>query len=107
MQINKLGKDVTGYMFDFLSKQDIINCSLVCKKWTKYAKHKIIFRFYFHLTELVLNNNQLSGEIPAEFGNLINLEILHLENNQLTGEIPAELGNSINRIRPAYLDFRQ
>ena len=40
--------------------------------------------------------NQLSGEIPAELGNLSSLERLRLHNNQLSGEIPPELGNLTN-----------
>ena len=42
------------------------------------------------------NGNQLTGEIPAELGSLANLEGLYLYNNQLTGEIPKELGNLAN-----------
>ena len=42
---------------------------------------------------LSLNNNQLSGEIPPELGNLAFPQLLFLGGNQLTGEIPAELGN--------------
>ena len=52
---------------------------------------------------LDLNYNQLSGEIPAELGNLPNLEFLNLSVNQLTGEIPAELGNLPNL---KWLDFQ-
>ena len=37
--------------------------------------------------------NQLTGEIPAELGNLSSLERLYLNDNQLTGEIPPELGD--------------
>ena len=43
-----------------------------------------------------LNQNQLTGEIPPELGSLANLERLRLYNNQLTGEIPAELGRLTN-----------
>ena len=45
------------------------------------------------VTELLLNQNQLSGEIPAELGDLTNLQKLWLNGNQLSGEIPEELGN--------------
>jgi len=40
--------------------------------------------------------NQLTGNIPAEIGNLTQLESLYLSYNQLTGEIPASIGNLIN-----------
>ena len=49
-----------------------------------------------NLTELQLRSNQLTGAIPAELGNLTNLEGLDLYGNQLTGAIPAELGNLTN-----------
>ena len=42
---------------------------------------------------LELGNNKLSGEIPTELGSLSNLQRLELGNNKLTGEIPTELGN--------------
>ena len=44
----------------------------------------------FKVTILVLDNNQLTGEIPKEIGKLINLKYLYLHNNQLTGEIPKD-----------------
>ncbi len=40
--------------------------------------------------------NDLSGPLPAELGNLAELERLYLGNNSLTGPIPAELGNLSN-----------
>ena len=49
-----------------------------------------------NLQTLSLFGNQLSGEIPAELGQLINLQGLHLYENTLSGEIPAELGNLAN-----------
>ena len=42
---------------------------------------------------LILNRNQLTGEIPTELGNLSSLTRLSLSSNQLTGEMPTELGN--------------
>ena len=49
-------------------------------------------------TELVLFNNQLTGSIPPEIGNLTNLTYLDLYDNQLTGVIPPEIGNLTNLI---------
>ena len=45
------------------------------------------------LTSLNLSNNDLSGSIPAQLGNLTALTSLNLSNNDLSGSIPAELGN--------------
>ena len=46
-----------------------------------------------NVQRLELGNNKLSGEIPTELGSLSNLQRLELGNNKLTGEIPTELGN--------------
>jgi len=45
---------------------------------------------------LILTNNQISGEIPPEIGNLTNLTSLGLYSNELTGSIPPEIGNLTN-----------
>ena len=45
------------------------------------------------LQYLYLYDNQINGEIPSEIGNLNTLLYLYLENNQLSGEIPTEIGN--------------
>ena len=42
---------------------------------------------------LILNDNNLSGEIPPALGSLEKLQILFLNNNNLTGQIPSALGN--------------
>ena len=49
-----------------------------------------------NLRSLRLSGNQLTGPIPPELGNLISLEELRLGRNQLTGPIPPELGNLIS-----------
>lgn len=48
------------------------------------------------VTALNLEWNKLSGTIPAELGNMENLEFLKLAHNELTGPIPSELGNMEN-----------
>jgi len=47
-------------------------------------------------TVLSLDGNQLTGEIPPDIGQLINLTILNLSFNLLTGTIPSEIGNLKN-----------
>jgi len=45
-----------------------------------------------NLIELDLSSNQLTGEIPEDFGKLENLGVLFLYKNQLTGAIPESIG---------------
>ncbi len=49
-----------------------------------------------HLTFLDLGDNQLTGGIPPELGQLTRLTYLNLFGNQLTGGIPPELGQLTN-----------
>ena len=48
------------------------------------------------VTRIKLDLNDLTGSIPAELGNLSNLDTLDLGDNDLTGSIPAELGGLTN-----------
>ena len=54
------------------------------------------------VTELHLQDSELSGEIPAELGSLSSLEVLTLSGNQLSGEIPASLSGLTN-LKELYL----
>ena len=45
------------------------------------------------VTWLALNDNNLTGELPPELGNLSKLQLLRLHDNNLTGEIPSQLRN--------------
>ncbi|MFN8493919.1 MAG: Ig-like domain-containing protein [Caldilineaceae bacterium] len=49
-----------------------------------------------HVTRLMLQNNQLQGELPATLGNLIGLTHLSLSQNALSGALPATLGTLSN-----------
>ena len=55
------------------------------------------------VVRLRLGDNNLTGHIPPELGDLENLTYLHLAYNELDGEIPAELGDLENL---GYLDLR-
>jgi Leucine-rich repeat (LRR) protein len=59
-----------------------------------------------HVTELVLYNNNLSGNIPSKIGNLTYLEILSLSDNQLEGDIPQSIGN-LEKLEELYLNYNQ
>ncbi|CAM0908452.1 unnamed protein product [Alopecurus aequalis] len=45
------------------------------------------------LLDLVLSQNAISGHIPLDIGNLINLQVLALSENSLTGTLPSSLGS--------------
>ena len=51
-----------------------------------------------NLTYLNLYANELTGEIPPEIGSLTNLTYLDLQMNQLTGQVPQEITNLVNLI---------
>ena len=55
-----------------------------------------------NLEWLALWGNKLSGTIPSELGNLTKLEWLNLSENQFNGTIPSELGN-LTRLESLYL----
>ena len=48
------------------------------------------------LRNLILSYSELHGEIPPSIVNLTNLTELKLQFNQLTGEIPTGIGNLVN-----------
>ena len=48
------------------------------------------------VSRLVINDNGLSGTLPAELGSLTNLQWLDLSANALSGELPSSLGNLTN-----------
>ena len=56
---------------------------------------------------MLLDNNQLTGTIPPELGNLRQLGTLWLHNNRLTGTIPPELSNLIHSLEELFLGGNQ
>ncbi|RAL53290.1 hypothetical protein DM860_006962 [Cuscuta australis] len=49
-----------------------------------------------YVSALLLQNNAISGHIPAEIGKLEHLQTLDLSNNNFDGEIPSSLGELSN-----------
>lgn len=58
------------------------------------------------VTSLDLEENNLTGRIPVELGNLSNLTTLRLAWNQLSGSVPPELGN-LSNLRQLTLSYNQ
>ncbi|MCK4664225.1 MAG: T9SS type A sorting domain-containing protein [Bacteroidales bacterium] len=59
-----------------------------------------------NLTNLRIENNQLTGEIPSSIGNLSKLTYLSLYHNQLSGSIPTGIGN-LNLLIELHLEDNQ
>ncbi|CAA3030419.1 Probable LRR receptor-like serine/threonine-protein kinase At4g08850 [Olea europaea subsp. europaea] len=53
-----------------------------------------------------MDQNKISGVIPAELGNLTQLRVLNLDSNELIGEIPVGLGN-LTELLNLYLSNNQ
>ena len=47
----------------------------------------------------------LSGPLPKEIGNLVNLESLYIAKNELSGKIPAELAKCTKLGKGVFTDF--
>uniref|UniRef100_A0A0D9W2U2 non-specific serine/threonine protein kinase n=1 Tax=Leersia perrieri TaxID=77586 RepID=A0A0D9W2U2_9ORYZ len=56
-----------------------------------------------NLTVLDINSNMLSGELPSTIGNLRKLYILNLSTNKLSGQIPSTVGK-VSQLGKLYLD---
>lgn len=55
------------------------------------------------VTNIKLEQNNLTGSLPITIGDLTNLRVLNLAENNISGEIPKELGNVISLL---WIDFQ-
>ena len=62
-----------------------------------------ITQIFGRVNQISLSENNLTGIIPTEIGNLQQLEYLSLSGNFLTGSIPSEIGD-IQQLSNLYLD---
>uniref|UniRef100_A0A0D9WRL4 Receptor kinase-like protein Xa21 n=1 Tax=Leersia perrieri TaxID=77586 RepID=A0A0D9WRL4_9ORYZ len=98
VQLNELSLD--GNNFSGHIPPSIGHCSHLEKlNLSHYSLFGNIPRELFKISSLSqyldLSYNHLSGEIPQEAGNLINLGILSISNNRLSGNIPSTLGQCV------------
>ncbi len=73
---------------NWIDKENFLNYDVPLSEWQGVTTNQD-----GRVTELELWSNNLVGTIPAELGNLTQLQLLHLQDNELSGEIPAQLGN--------------
>ena len=85
------------------TKDDLLDCTLVCKRWTHISRKQIIQQFYKDdvddddpYIQLCLEFKDLTM-LPVEIGCLTDLEVLNVKCNQLS-ILPATLIN-IDRLR--------
>ncbi|RHN81156.1 putative protein kinase RLK-Pelle-LRR-XII-1 family [Medicago truncatula] len=90
---NNLGSNSSSSGDDWEFIKSLVNCSqlyIVIVESNNFggALPKIIGNLSTHLSTLAMAGNQISGKIPTELGNLVNLIFLSLANNLLTDVIP-------------------
>ncbi|EOA18978.1 hypothetical protein CARUB_v10007617mg [Capsella rubella] len=81
-------KDPLYHLQDWKEKTD--PCA---SNWTGVLCFNDTSDGYYHVKELLLSGNQLTGSLPRELGSLSNLLILQIDYNEISGELPTSLAN--------------
>ncbi|CAJ2646909.1 unnamed protein product [Trifolium pratense] len=94
LQLNNLGDNSTKDL-EFL--KSLTNCSklqMISISYNNFGGNlpNFVGNLPTQLRKLFLGDNQISGKIPAELGNLIGLILLTLDNNYFEGVIPTTFG---------------
>lgn len=85
----------------FKLSQKMIKCYSISYFVLVFRLSYVNVCFAFPFFYRALYNNSITGIIPPELGNLVNLERLDLSFNNLTGPIPYMLGNLL-KLRNLY-----
>ncbi|KEH43257.1 LRR receptor-like kinase [Medicago truncatula] len=108
---NNLGSNSSYSGDDWEFIKSLVNCSqlyivIVESNNLGGPLPKIIGNLSTHLAQFAMADNQISGEIPTELGNLVNLIFLSIENNLLTDVIP-ESFSKFQKMQEMYLKINK
>ncbi|WJX19991.1 non-specific serine/threonine protein kinase [Trifolium repens] len=108
---NNLGSNSssTGNDWDFI--KSLVNCSYLDIIFVESNNFggplpKIIGNLSTHLSQLAMASNLISGKIPTELGNLVNLIFLSIEDNLLIDVIP-ESFSKLHKMQELFLKINK
>jgi len=90
------------------SLPDLSKCASSLEKLELSSNHLTAFPDWFsrlNPESLLINKNDIIGEIPSYLGNMTKLGVLRLKGNNFTGELPDSLQNRINMGHFHYFDY--
>ncbi|CAL5422736.1 unnamed protein product [Camellia sinensis] len=87
----------TGDANDLNFISTLVNCSKLRKLSLDFNNFggvlpNSLVNLSIQLQSLSMSGNQISGNIPIDFGNLVSLNSVDMSNNRLTGTIPTSIG---------------